>query len=119
MPDRIVAEEVALHDRVRRHLEQRTEKPRDDERSLERAVAGAYGVFSVQDYWEHGGEAEVRQGKALAGAAAKAGTQHFVYSSVGCSDRRTGLGHFESKWEIEGHIRALGLPATTQIYRFP
>jgi ATP-dependent DNA helicase UvrD/PcrA len=36
--DRIVAEEVALHDRVRRHLEQRTEKPRDDERSLEREL---------------------------------------------------------------------------------
>jgi DNA helicase-2/ATP-dependent DNA helicase PcrA len=38
VPDRIVAEEVALHDRVRRHLEQRTEKPRDDERSLEREL---------------------------------------------------------------------------------
>ncbi len=33
---RIVAEEVALHERVRRHLEQRSDRPRDDERSLER-----------------------------------------------------------------------------------
>jgi DNA helicase-2/ATP-dependent DNA helicase PcrA len=40
LPDRIVDEEVALHDRVRRHLEQRTEKPRDDERSLERELEG-------------------------------------------------------------------------------
>jgi DNA helicase-2/ATP-dependent DNA helicase PcrA len=38
VPDRIVAEEVALHDRVRRHLAQRTEKPRNDERSLEREL---------------------------------------------------------------------------------
>src|SRR5688572_12039884 len=38
LTDRIVDEEVALHARVRRHLEQRTEKPRDDERSLEREL---------------------------------------------------------------------------------
>ncbi|HKA15508.1 MAG TPA: hypothetical protein VKH41_10865, partial [Myxococcota bacterium] len=40
MPDRIVDEEVALHARVRRHLEQRSEKPRADERSLERELEG-------------------------------------------------------------------------------
>jgi uncharacterized protein YbjT (DUF2867 family) len=84
----------------------------DDAGSLSRAIDGAYGVFSVQNYWEHGHDAEVRQGKALADAAAAAGTRHVVYSSVGCAERATGLGHFESKWEIEGHIRALGLPAT-------
>jgi len=38
LSDRIVAEEVALHDRVRRHLDQRVEKPRTDERSLEREL---------------------------------------------------------------------------------
>jgi DNA helicase-2/ATP-dependent DNA helicase PcrA len=40
LTDRIVAEEVALHEQVRRHLEQRGEKPRDDERSLERELEG-------------------------------------------------------------------------------
>ena len=40
MPDRIVDEEVALHARVRQHLEQRSEKPRADERSLERELEG-------------------------------------------------------------------------------
>jgi DNA helicase-2/ATP-dependent DNA helicase PcrA len=38
LTDRIVDEEVALHAQVRRHLEQRSEKPRDDERSLEREL---------------------------------------------------------------------------------
>ncbi len=38
MADRIVDEEVALHARVRQHLEQRSEKPRTDERSLEREL---------------------------------------------------------------------------------
>ena len=36
MSDRIVAEEISLHERVRRLLERREEKPRTDERALER-----------------------------------------------------------------------------------
>lgn len=84
----------------------------DDPTSIGRALEGAHGIFSVQDYWEHGHDGEVRQGKALAEAAKAAGTRHFVYSSVGCAERGTGLRHFESKWEIEGHIVSLALPAT-------
>ncbi len=38
--------------------------------------------------------------------------KHFVYSSVGGAERNTGIGHWESKWEIEKYIRKLGLPAT-------
>jgi len=52
------------------------------------------------------------QGKNLANAAKKAGVEHFVYSSVGGAERDTGIGHWESKWEIEKHIRKLGLPTT-------
>jgi uncharacterized protein YbjT (DUF2867 family) len=84
----------------------------DDIRSVEPALRGAYGVFSVQNFWEVGYEREVREGIALADAAKAAGVEHFVYSSVGSAHRRTGLSHFESKWEIEEHIRASGLPAT-------
>jgi len=36
--------------------------------------------------------------------------QHFVYSSVGGAERNSGIDHWESKWEIEQHIRKLGLP---------
>jgi len=34
------------------------------------------------------------------------------YTSVGGADRKSGLPHFESKWQIEQHVRELGLPAT-------
>ncbi|MBI3287839.1 MAG: NmrA/HSCARG family protein [Chloroflexi bacterium] len=82
--------------------------------SLDHAVKDVYGVFSVQNYWlpEVGAEGEVRQGKNLADAAKAAGVEHFVYSSVGGAERNTGLAHFESKWQIEQYIRALGLAAT-------
>ena len=80
--------------------------------SLAGAVRGVYGVYSVQDYWSVGAEREVRQGKNLADAAKKAGVEHFVYSSVGGAERNSGIDHWESKWQIEKHIRQLGLPAT-------
>jgi uncharacterized protein YbjT (DUF2867 family) len=84
----------------------------EDPASLERAAGGVYGVYSVQDFWSVGAKREVRQGKNLAEAAKKAGVEHFVYSSVGGAERNSGIDHWESKWEIEKHIRKLGLPAT-------
>ena len=57
-------------------------------------------------------EGEVRQGIAFADAAKAAGIQHLVYSSVGSADRQTGIRHFESKYQIEEHIRAIRLPHT-------
>lgn len=84
----------------------------EDPASLAPAVRGVHGVFSVQDFWAVGARREVAQGKNLADAAAKAGVEHFVYSSVGGAERRSGIDHWESKWEIEQHIRGLGLPAT-------
>ena len=80
--------------------------------SLERAVRGVYGVYSVQDFWSVGTKREVRQGKNIADAAKRAGVEHFVYSSAGGAERNSGIDHFESKWEIENYIRKLGLPAT-------
>src|SRR6516162_855012 len=84
----------------------------EDPASLERPVHGAYGVYGVQDFWAVGARREVQQGKNLADAAKKAGVAHFVYSSVGGAERKSGIDHWESKWEIEQHIRKLGLPAT-------
>src|SRR5262245_8583233 len=84
----------------------------EDPASLERAVQGAYGVYSVQDYWSVGARREVEQGTNLANVAKKAGVRHFVYSSVGGAERNSGIDHWESKWKIEKHIRALKLPAT-------
>src|SRR5665647_539362 len=86
----------------------------EDQASLDRAMQGVYGVYSVQNFWLPGVgfDGEVRQGKNMADAARAAGVQHFVYSSVGGAERNSGIPHFESKWIVEGHIRGLGLPAT-------
>src|SRR5713101_4936288 len=80
--------------------------------SVARAAQGVYGIYSVQDFWAVGAKREVQQGKNLADAAKKSGVEHFVFSSVGGAERNSGIDHWESKWEIEKHIRKLGLPAT-------
>jgi uncharacterized protein YbjT (DUF2867 family) len=84
----------------------------DDLASLKKAMAGVHGVYSVQDFFAAGAAREVQQGKNMADAALDAGVQHFVFSSVGGAERKSGIPHFETKWEIEKHIRKLGLPAT-------
>ena len=83
----------------------------NDQTSLDRALQGAYGIFSIQDFRD-GAEVEIRQGKALAEAAKSAGIGHFVYSSVGSAERNTGIPHFDSKFQVEEYIRAIGLPYT-------
>src|SRR5258708_18987172 len=68
----------------------------EDPASLENAVRGVRGVYSVQDYWAVGAKREVQQGKNIADAANKAGVEHFVFSSVGGAERDSGIDHFES-----------------------
>src|SRR5215204_4627383 len=84
----------------------------EDRSSMERSLEGAYGIFSVQNFWETGYDGEVQQGKTVADAAKAAGVEHLVYSSVGSAHRQTGIPHFESKWEVENHVREIGLPYT-------
>src|SRR6516164_6497654 len=84
----------------------------DDLASLKTAMAGVHGVYSVQNYFTAGAAREVQQGKNMADAALDAGVEHLVFSSVGGAERNSGIHHFETKWEIENHIRKLGLPAT-------
>ncbi len=84
----------------------------DDLASLKKTMVGVHGVYSVQDFFTAGAAREVQQGKNMADAALDAGVEHFVFSSVGGADRNSGIPHFETKWEIEKHIRKLGLPAT-------
>lgn len=85
----------------------------DDAASLERALQGVWGVFSVQAITEGGVEKEVQEGKRLAQMARDAGVEHFVYSSVGSANRQTGIPHFDSKWQIEQTVRFLGFPTCT------
>jgi uncharacterized protein YbjT (DUF2867 family) len=84
----------------------------EDRASIERVLDGVHGVFSVQQFWEVGVEGEVRQGVQLADAAKAAGVEHIIYSSVGSAHRDTGIPHFDSKFEVEEHVRASGVPYT-------
>lgn len=84
----------------------------EDPSSLDRVCRGTYGIYSVQDFWSVGAKREIQQGKNLADVAKRASVEHFVYSSVGGAERNTGITHWESKWEVEKHIRNLKLPAT-------
>jgi uncharacterized protein YbjT (DUF2867 family) len=83
-----------------------------DRASLDAALVGVSGVFSVATPFEQGMEAEVAQGKTLGDAAAATGVRHYVYSSVGGADLDSGVPHFETKWAVENHLRALGLSLT-------
>ena len=85
-----------------------------DRASLDGALRGVYGVFSVTNYWlpDVGYEGEIKQGKLLADAAKGADIQHFVYTSVGAAHRGMGQKHFDSKLIVERYLGELGLPHT-------
>jgi len=84
----------------------------NDSESLDKAMDGVYGVFSIQNFWEHGYDGELNHGKAVADAAKKANVQHFLQSSVGGAERSTKLPHFDVKFEIEKYLKSLNLPVT-------
>ncbi len=55
----------------------------DDPASLERAFAGAHGVYCVTNFWEHfSPERELAQASAMARATKKAGAAHVVWSTL-------------------------------------
>lgn len=80
--------------------------------TLDRAVDGCHGVYSVQTPTGAGPDAEVQEGFNLADAAAEAGVAHFVFSSVIGADIEDGMMFQWPKHKIEAHIRELGMPAT-------
>jgi uncharacterized protein YbjT (DUF2867 family) len=83
----------------------------DDEASLAAALAGVWGVFGVQNTWEAGVKKEEEQGIRLVKKAREAGVQHFVYSSVGSAQRKTGIPHFDNKARVEEALRAAEFPS--------
>ena len=80
--------------------------------SLAGAFRDVHGVYSVQNPWGIGFEAEVTQGTNVAEAAQAAGVQHLVYGSAGPGVPGTGVGSWESKATVAAHIRRLGIPLT-------
>ncbi len=104
-----------------------------DLESLKRAFAGAYGAFCVTNFWEHfSPETEIAQARALAEAAADAGLQHVIWSTledtrkwVPLDDDRmpTLMGrykvpHFDAKGEADAIFSELGVPTTFLLTSF-
>jgi uncharacterized protein YbjT (DUF2867 family) len=85
----------------------------DNLESVRKAVNGAWGVFAIQNTWEAGVEKEEEQGKNFAKIAKEEGVQHYVYTSVASSDRKTGIPHFENKYRVEQTVIGLGFPSYT------
>jgi uncharacterized protein YbjT (DUF2867 family) len=83
----------------------------DDEAALRRALTGAWGVYGVQNAGEAGVEREEAQGKRLATLAREIGIEHYVYTSVGSANKKTGVPHFDSKGRIEETVRSLHFPS--------
>lgn len=83
----------------------------DDVGSIARALDEVSGIYSVQD-WQRGADVEVRQGSNVVDAAERAVVDHIVYSSVSGADQKTGIPHFDSKFQIEERIRRAGIPYT-------
>lgn len=84
----------------------------EDVGSLRRAFDGVHGVFNVQNPMTSSLEAEVRQGRHVAEAAADAGVGHVVYGAAGVGDDVTGVGSWDSKLTVAGCFRDRGLRLT-------
>ncbi len=91
----------------------------DDPEAMRIAMQGAYGVFSVQPSSPGGvvtDEEEVRFGTSIADLAAAEGVKHLVYTSGSAAgDQPSGIAHYDTKAQIERHIRSL--PITHTIVR--
>jgi uncharacterized protein YbjT (DUF2867 family) len=83
-----------------------------DPDSLKPALRGIRKVFLVTTPFEAGLETEVRQGINMIDTAKEAGVAQLVFTSVGSANKHTGIPHFETKWQIEQHLKETGVPST-------
>src|SRR3954470_24613940 len=99
----------------------------DNEESLKKAFAGAYGVYCVTFFWAHfSPEKEQANAGNMARAAKAAGVQHVIWSTledtrkwVPLTDNRMPtlqgkykVPHFDGKGEADQIFRDLGVPTT-------
>jgi uncharacterized protein YbjT (DUF2867 family) len=105
----------------------------DDEASLERAFAGAYGVFALTNFWEHfSPDKELAQAANMAHAAKAAGVKHVIWSTLEDTRRwvplsddrmptlqgRYKVPHFDAKGEADQIFRDAGVPTTFLLTAF-
>jgi uncharacterized protein YbjT (DUF2867 family) len=99
----------------------------DDPASVERAMNGAYGAFCITNFWEHfSPEKELAQAETLATAAAAAGLQHVIWSTLEDTRKTLPVGsgqmpvlmgkynvpHFDAKGEANHFFLDRDLPVT-------
>ncbi|MGW6625076.1 NmrA/HSCARG family protein [Nocardia sp. NPDC055002] len=84
----------------------------DDRGSLGVALAGVDSLFAVTTPFGTDTTAETRHGVTLVDAAGAAHVGHIVFTSAAHADRATGIPHYDSKFAIEEHLRASGVPWT-------
>jgi uncharacterized protein YbjT (DUF2867 family) len=104
-----------------------------DQKTVERAFAGAHGAFCVTNFWEHfSPERELADATNMAKAAKQAGVRHVVWSTledtrkwVPLSDNRMPtlqgkykVPHFDAKGEADDVFRKLGVPTTFLLTSF-
>lgn len=94
----------------------------DDRASLERAISGAYGVFSNTMYWGLFGEnqetahdREIWQGKTIGDVCKEKGVKHLVYSGTEYAKDVLGKSclHFDSKGTVEKYLDEIQMPNTS------
>jgi uncharacterized protein YbjT (DUF2867 family) len=83
----------------------------DDVDSLRAAMRGAYGLFSMQNYWQAGSVREFLQAKRQLEAATAEGIEQVVYSSAAVAAGE-GIPHAETKAIIEALTRESYADAT-------
>src|SRR5438105_2180838 len=84
----------------------------DDPASIRDAAVRARAMFATGTAHTAGPEGEARHGRNIADAAAAAGVAHLVYSSGDGAAPDGPLPLFTAKFQVEQHIRALGIRYT-------
>jgi len=84
---------------------------------LAKAFHGAWAVFALTQFWEHGAEKEVEQGKLMADVAKEQGVKVFIYGGLANVKKISGgklhVSHFTGKAEIEEYARTKGFDYTS------
>jgi len=79
---------------------------------LMRALDGVGGVCIMGMPHEEDPAKEAEYGKAVIDACLTKGVKHVVHVSVCCSDKNTGVYHFDMKHQVEEHLKRSGLSYT-------
>jgi uncharacterized protein YbjT (DUF2867 family) len=105
----------------------------DDEESLKKAFAGAYGAYCVTFFWAHfSPEKELAEATAMAKAAKAAGVKHVIWSTLEDSRKwiplednrmptlqgKYKVPHFDSKADADQVFTAQGVPTTFLLTSF-